>query len=67
MDTVPMQPPGDFLADIHGASIPPLMCILGILIFNQHLEPLQTSLRLCLDLFFKIFLLLRETKLNTVL
>lgn len=42
MDTVAMQPPGDFLADIHGASIPPLMCILGIPILNQYLKPLKT-------------------------
>lgn len=41
MDTVPMQPPGDFLADIHGASIPPLMCILGIPILNQYLLKLH--------------------------
>lgn len=67
MDTVPMQPPGDFLADIHGASISSLMCIWGIPILNQYLKPLKTSLRLCLDLLFNIFLLLRKPKLSTVL
>lgn len=65
MDTVPMEPPGDFLANIHGARILPLMCMSGISILNQYLEPLKTSLPLHLDLFFNIFLLLRKPKLNT--